>query len=144
MRYGICGVSGVCGLLLLAACAETPVQKDPPATGEKAPAAAMSAECAAALAPTDSPPDQLSRDQIKCTMANARPAAQACFQRFGASGAALVAVVIAPDGSVSSADTKGALAGSPPGACIADAIRQARFPQFTGAPMSITYPYVGR
>jgi hypothetical protein len=47
-------------------------------------------------------------------------------------------------GRVASARVKGTFAGTPTGACIRAAVKQARFPRFSGPAMKIVYPFVLR
>jgi hypothetical protein len=87
-------------------------------------------------------PEQLGREDIRRGMLAIRPAATACYQREHRAGTALVSLIIDPEGTVRSTELVGVLAGTPTGACVTEAVRQARFPRFKGAPMSVTYPFV--
>lgn len=65
--------------------------------------------------------------------------AEACGQPGGLTGIAKVAVVFAPNGSVTSSNVDNPpFAGTPVGGCIASAFRSAKVPLFAGKPVSMT------
>jgi hypothetical protein len=68
-----------------------------------------------------------------------RPQLADCYRRFQVPGQALVNVVIAKSGRVSSAVATGQFAGTPTGACVEAAARTAHFPPSDG--LSTPYPF---
>lgn len=86
----------------------------------------------------------LSRAQIQGGMRAVKPRVQECFDRYKVPGMANVQVKIMPSGLVGKAKTVGMFTGTPTGNCVQAAVREARFPAFDGAPITITYPYVLR
>lgn len=77
-------------------------------------------------------------------MRRVKAAVHACYQRYRVPGLASVQVRIRRDGSVGRAELHGLFASTPTGACVEDALAAARFPSFSGAPITITYPYALR
>jgi hypothetical protein len=64
--------------------------------------------------------------------------ARGCQQPEGPTGTAVVRVVFAPSGDVTSASVDNApFAGSPVGGCVASAFRGARVPPFDGDPVTL-------
>lgn len=94
--------------------------------------------------PNHEPPvvEQLSRSEIAAGLRQVQPEIRSCFQRFAKSGAAPIDLVIRGDGKIATATARGAVAGTPVGACLEQAARQAGFPRFSGAAMSITYAFL--
>lgn len=97
---------------------------------------------AAGAATGEDLPEQLGREDIQRGMLAIRPIVTACYQREHRAGTAIVSLIIAPDGTVSSTEIRGVLAGTPTGACVTDAVRQARFPRIKGVPTTVTYPFI--
>jgi len=97
-----------------------------------------------AMAPRAATAQRLSAPQIKDVMRGIKPQVMSCSTRHGAKGLARVQVVIATSGRVKSAKVLGELSRSPGGTCIAKAARGARFPSFSGKPVTIIYPFVLR
>lgn len=95
-----------------------------------------------ALAQEPGLPAQLDRDAIKKGVSTSMRAAKACYQTYHVPGTALAALVIGGSGRVQSVATKGVLAGTPTGNCVAKALAQARFARFSGPAMKVTYPIV--
>jgi hypothetical protein len=62
-----------------------------------------------------------------------------CYARFQTPGIAMVNVVIACDGRVSSATATGRFAGTPTGACVEAAVKTATFPPSLG--LVTPYPF---
>ena len=98
----------------------------------------------AAAASNDNLPESLSRSQIQAGMRRIKGRVQNCYDRFKVPGQANVKVKIGNTGRVVSSVVKGIFAGTPTGACVLAAVRSARFPRFSGSPISITYPFVLR
>jgi hypothetical protein len=91
-----------------------------------------------------SPPRTLSRSQIMDGMRSVKPTVQACYERYKVPGLANVQVKIGNGGRVEKARTRGLFSDTPTGQCVAAAVRGARFPRFTGEPITITYPFILR
>lgn len=136
--------------------AQSPVQPQPRAM-EPAPVSspAMGSEDAmviprpkqapAALPPYRDDTSTLTRMQIKAGMSTARDRISRCYQLHGVPGLCLIRVTISPDGTVkSAAAVGGVLANSPTGDCIAKAVKTSTFPTFTGAPVTVTHPFILR
>ncbi len=87
-------------------------------------------------------PDHLGRTELTRGFQSVQPRIETCFAQADARGPVMVALVIAPDGAVSSAEVRGALAGSATGDCIARAARAASFQRFRGSALSITYAFI--
>jgi len=68
-----------------------------------------------------------------------RPRVAACYQTYKVPGTALVNIVIAKSGRVSSARVSGKFAGTPTGACVEAAVKTARFPASDG--FSTPFPF---
>ena len=69
-----------------------------------------------------------------------RPRVAECYQTYQVPGTAMVNVVIAPSGRVSSAIVTGKFAGgTPTGDCVERAVKTARFPESDG--FSTPYPF---
>jgi len=88
--------------------------------------------------------ETLGRSQIQAGMRALKGAVQACYDRYKIPGLVNIQVRIGRTGVVQSARIKGMFAGTPSGACVARAARQARFPRFSGNPITITYPFIMR
>jgi hypothetical protein len=86
----------------------------------------------------------LSRAQFVMGMQSTKMRVAACLQQFKSPGMALVVVTIVPSGSVSQAKVSGVFSQTPTGRCVEDAVKSGRFPAFTGAPMSVSYPFMLR
>lgn len=80
----------------------------------------------------------LTGDDFKNGMAAVTTKAQGCYK--GTEGTATVKLMISPSGQISKISVGGAFAGKPEAACVAAAVRGARFPPWDGRPMSFTYP----
>ncbi|HXU71585.1 MAG TPA: hypothetical protein VN947_19765 [Polyangia bacterium] len=103
----------------------------------------------AALA--NAPPASLDRPAVVAGMTAIRPQLQACAARHHVAGVAVVAMTIAPAGTVARAAIEPPSAGwgdvppdSPAAACLVRAVEDARFPAFQGAPLTLAYPIVLR
>ncbi|MBI4507995.1 MAG: hypothetical protein HY698_00065 [Deltaproteobacteria bacterium] len=86
-------------------------------------------------------PSTLSREEVRKGMGSIQGKARACHDKYQVPGLVMLKVKIEPDGSVSSAvavDAK--FKGTETGACVADAVKTARFSRWNGAPMTIDYP----
>ena len=85
---------------------------------------------------------RLNKKHIRDGMHGASGWVRMCLKRHKVKEQVMVQVTIATTGQVSRARIKGKRAGTPSGHCIQRAVRQARFPVFRGAPLTITYPYL--
>jgi hypothetical protein len=90
-------------------------------------------------APTVS--ERPSRSDVATALRRVQSAVDACTTDVGH---VTIRLTVANDGSVSAAHATGDYAGTPAGACMADAVREARFPAFTATPMTISYPFTLR
>jgi len=82
----------------------------------------------------------LSRSDIRRGMGGVSSRVQGCYNAHKKSGLVMISVKITGAGKVSASPT-GSFAGTPTGKCVASAVRLARFPKFSGAPMSFPYPF---
>jgi len=89
-------------------------------------------------------PSQPTSADVKAAMDGVTPAALRCFDRYGVPGGADVWIEVDGDGAVTYAETRGAFFDTPTGACVAAAVRKARFPRFRQAPMRLHYPFLLR
>jgi len=92
--------------------------------------------------PTEVLPENLSRQQIQTGMSGIRPRVQACNQQYRVPGTVNVDITISRAGRIQSASVSGRFAGTPTGSCVEKAVKAATFPKFSGAPISISYPFV--
>lgn len=83
-------------------------------------------------------PDQLSMSAIQGTLKGVN--VSGCKSE-GASGVVNVKLTIKGDGRVSSASPQGGAAG---GDCVAKAVKGAKFGEFSGDPMTLTFPFIVR
>lgn len=103
-------------------------------------AAAKPAEAQGAAEGASDLPEAPSRDETLAAMRGVESAVKACAAADQATGTAEVAITVAGNtGRVTSANVTG-ISGNA-GACIARAVRNARFPHFTKPTFSIKYPY---
>ncbi len=84
----------------------------------------------------------LGRGDVAKAMKRITPAAKSCYSVEEFSGMVKVKYSVAPDGSVSKASATGAHKGSKTGACVVRAVRKAKFPAFSGATMSFSFPFL--
>ena len=84
----------------------------------------------------------LSRGDIAKAMGKVKGAAKGCYKVEEFSGMVKVKYSVGPDGSVTKAAATGAHASSPTGACVVKAALKAKFPAYSGAAMSSTYPFL--
>lgn len=83
-------------------------------------------------------PEQLTRDQISSGFKSANTSS---CKGEGASGIYNVKLTIGRNGKVSDATV---VSGGEGKDCVAKAVKGARFPEFSGDPMSLTYPFIVR
>jgi predicted Zn finger-like uncharacterized protein len=93
-------------------------------------------------APAEDLPETLSRSQIQSGMSGIRPRVQACNAQYRVPGTVTVALTISRAGRIQTANVTGRFAGTPTGQCVEKAVKSATFPKFSGAPVSIDYPFV--
>jgi hypothetical protein len=141
------------------ACTGTVVLSSPPSTGAgervasaacpqpaHIPAEPIEATANAAPPPPDDGeepqlPIELSRTAIAQAMGQIRSQVFACFQRYQIPGTAQLTYEVAGNGLVQAVRLDGALAGTPTGACVLDAARNAHFPGFDGPIQTFNYPF---
>lgn len=85
----------------------------------------------------------LTKGDIVWGMAKIKPRVAACFDRFQVPGLANVGVTIEPDGHVEHASVSGSFHHTATGACVEEAVEDARFPPSKTA-TSINYPFMLR
>ncbi len=83
---------------------------------------------------------ELDRGDVAKAMKQISPAAKACFSAEEFSGMVTVKYSVGSDGKVTGAQATGAHKTSKTGACVAEAVSKAKFPAFSGNPMSFTFP----
>jgi predicted Zn finger-like uncharacterized protein len=81
----------------------------------------------------------LAKSAIVAGMNGVRPKVSDCYNQYKVPGMAMVNVVIAKSGSVSSATVTGKFAGTPTGSCVEKAVKTAKFPPSDG--FSTPYPF---
>ena len=81
---------------------------------------------------------------IAVAMRQIQPDVFGCFEKFHVPGNAQLAYVVGGNGMVQSIRIKGAFDGTPTGACVLDAGKNAKFPRFKAARQSFTYPFLLR
>ncbi len=81
----------------------------------------------------------LSKSALIAGLNAVRPQITACYLEYDVPGTAMVNVVIAKSGRVTSAAVTGKFAGTPTGACVEAAVKTARFPRSDG--LSTPYPF---
>ncbi|HVV52823.1 MAG TPA: GYF domain-containing protein [Polyangia bacterium] len=81
----------------------------------------------------------LSKSAVVAGMNGVKPKVAACYSQFKVPGMAMVNIVIARSGKVSSATVTGKFAGTPTGACVEKAVKSASFPPSEG--LSTPYPF---
>lgn len=86
--------------------------------------------------------EQLSRGDVAKAMKKISPAAKGCFKAEEFSGMVKVKYSVGSDGSVTKAAASGAHASSKTGQCVVKAVKKAKFPPFSGATMSFTFPFL--
>lgn len=84
-------------------------------------------------------PAQPSREAVVAVMDAIRPELEKCTG--GRRGIAEVSLTVRPEGRVSYAVVDGSFAGSPEGTCMAQALRQAKFPAFSDPMLRVKYPF---
>lgn len=94
---------------------------------------------AAEAAPADLP-ERPTRSQITGVLSGLNGAVRSCTN--GQTGTAPVSLVIANDGTVSSANVSGQFGNSAAGECISGVVRRAHFPRFRAQQVTLTYPFV--
>jgi hypothetical protein len=112
-------------------------------TGSREDAACLDAG-AAAPPPDDDDlklPDELPREAIADAMSTIRPQVFACYEKFKEPGTADLTYVVASNGMVQSIRVGGSFDGTPTGACVLDAGKNARFPRFKAERQQFTYPF---
>jgi TonB family protein len=85
-------------------------------------------------------PEELDRAAVRASIDKVKPAVVACGEKAGVKGTVKIAVAVAPEGNVTSAD----VAESPDaalGSCVASAIKRAKFTKTINGG-SFTYPFV--
>jgi hypothetical protein len=81
----------------------------------------------------------ISKNAVVAGFNAVRPMVEVCYDMYRIPGIAIVNVVIAKDGRVSSARVTGSFAGTPSGACVERAAKTARFPRSDG--LTTPYPF---
>ncbi len=84
----------------------------------------------------------LDRGDVADAMATISDRARACQETEGAVGSVNIKFTVDPSGRVSKASATGKFAGTATGACVAAAVKSAKFPAWNGGPMSFSYPFL--
>lgn len=84
--------------------------------------------------------ETLDRNEVAEGLDKMKDSVRACVG--GKHGIAKVEVTISGSGRVRKAVVTGVFAGTPEGSCIARTVRAARFPKFSGDPVTVEYPFV--
>ncbi len=105
-----------------------------PSSDDDAPAPRRAAPAAPAEAA-----GPLSSRAIVAGMNGIKPKINDCYNQFKVPGMAMVSVVIAKSGKVSSATVSGKFAGTPTGTCVEKAVKTASFPPSDG--LTTPYPF---
>lgn len=87
-------------------------------------------------------PRSIGKADIQRGMQRIQGRVRACYEKFRVSGTAMVKITISGEGRLSSALVRGRFAATPSGACIRTAVMAARFPEFSGSPIRISYPFM--
>ncbi len=82
----------------------------------------------------------LSKSAVVAGMNSVKGKVSDCYQQFKVPGMAMVNIVIAKSGRVSSASVTGKFAGTPTGSCVEKAVKTASFPASDG--FSTPYPFM--
>jgi hypothetical protein len=76
-------------------------------------------------------------------MASVKARVQACYDEFKVSGTIKLRVKIESDGSVSNADVvDDKFKATDTGACVAAAVKTAKFPAVSGTSLVVSYPFI--
>jgi len=123
-------------------------QEDPACAPRKPVAAAESAATASrpggavgAGAPDEPLPSELSKTAIADSMGQIRAQVFACYQKYDVPGSVQLTYEVASNGTVQSLHLDGSLDGTPTGACVLEAAKNAHFPPFQAATQKFTYPF---
>jgi hypothetical protein len=87
-------------------------------------------------------PKQLNMNQIRRSMNRIKGLVVSCYDKYQVEGRANTKLVINNDGTVKSAEVKGAFFGTDTGACVVKAVKRAKFPRFRDKSMTIRYPFI--
>jgi hypothetical protein len=85
---------------------------------------------------------ELDRREVSRALEDIHGQVQSCRDAEQFTGTVTVRFAVAPSGQVTAATATGAHSRSRTGACVAKAVRQARFPAFEGVPITFTYPFL--
>jgi hypothetical protein len=112
------------------------------AIGGKEPAKKAAPAAAPKPAASDLP-EQLNMNQIRSAMNKVKGRVQACYDQYQVEGMANVKFIIKGDGGIKNVSIRGKFRGTDTGDCVVKAVKTARFPKFSGKPMTIkTYPFL--
>jgi hypothetical protein len=92
--------------------------------------------------PWNEPREQLDKDDIVFGMQQIKPVVMRCFERYQAAGMYSAALTIGNSGRVDAVHVRGPHVDT--NDCIGHAVATATFPAFSGAPLSIVYPFMFR
>jgi hypothetical protein len=109
--------------------------------GRDAAAAASHQSAAGTGASTATLPPQLNKNDISSAMDGIRPRVFACFDRFKVPGLAQFDFLVGGDGTVVSVRLSGSFFGTPTGACVLTAAKEAHFPRFSAQRQHFVYPF---
>ncbi len=84
----------------------------------------------------------LGRSDVKKAMGKVAGRAKKCYSVEEYSGMVNVKYSVSPDGSLHNVTPTGAHKSSKTGKCVAKAVSKAKFPAFSGSPMSFSFPFM--
>jgi len=85
-------------------------------------------------------PRSLDQTQIRASMRGVMPHVRNCYDKYGQGGLVKVKVTLKPNGKATGV-VVGKLAGTPTGFCVLGGVYKARFPKFSGNPITFVYPF---
>ena len=78
---------------------------------------------------------------IQRAMSGVKHRVQACYDRHKVPGLVMLKIKVGRDGRVAKSGVEGVFSGTPTGNCVKKAVDRARFPRFSGPPMTFSYPF---
>lgn len=85
-------------------------------------------------------PQTLSKTTIRAVMRRVMPRVRGCYDKYRQAGLVQVRITVKPNGRADGT-VVGKFAGTATGFCVLGGIHKAKFPKFSGAPMTFTYPF---
>lgn len=85
---------------------------------------------------------KLERGDIAKAMKGITPAAKSCYSAEEFTGTVMVKYSVSPSGKMTKSTAMGAHKSSKTGKCVLNAVKKAKFPAFSGATQSFTFPFL--